>query len=394
MVLQEYNSIIGNLINTIDRRVFKRLTCKYNCDKYFKHFNTWVHFIVIFLGQILKNCNSLRDIEDFLTANKNEWYHLNIKQQPVRSTISYANNNRDWHFFYDLFLYLYSKQKNKFKFDENPITILDSTPIYLNLNQYQWADGILRIKGMKMHTVFDLNAKQPVYFTFTSPRVNDIEEAKILEIKPDTTYVFDRGYMDFNWWNDIDEKGSIFVTRLKKNNAVNEITVLEEEKTNENISSQYIQLKTKRFKDGRYNKCSEKVLRRIYSKRKEGSEWILVTNDLTKSAEEIVELYHQRWQIELFFKHIKQNLQIKSFLGRSENAVKTQICIAMIAYLILRNAEELKEAMREICRYFSESKFIKMINNDIFRTLKPRKYGRNSLKTIHPPWQLTFNFQN
>ena len=110
--MQEYNTIIGNLFNSIDRRAFKRLTEKHKSDKYFKHFNTWVHFVVIFLGQILKNCNSLRDIEDFLMVNQNEWYHLNIKAQPFRSTISYANNKRDWLVFYDLFNYLYLKRKN------------------------------------------------------------------------------------------------------------------------------------------------------------------------------------------------------------------------------------------------------------------------------------------
>ena len=388
--MQEYNTIIGNLFNSIDRRAFKRLTEKHKSDKYFKHFNTWVHFVVIFLGQILKNCNSLRDIEDFLMVNQNEWYHLNIKAQPVRSTISYANNKRDWLVFYDLFNYLYLKRKNKACFEENPIKIIDSTPIYLNLNLFEWADENLRIKGTKVHVVYDLNAKNPVHFTFSSPRINDIEEAKKLEIEPNTTYVFDRGYMDFNWWSDIDDKGSIVITRLKINNAIVPLTEIQYHYNG--ISSQLIQLKTKRFKDGRFNKFSEKVLRRIFSKREDGSQWILVTNDLNRSAEEIVELYQQRWQIELFFKWIKQNLKIKNFLGRSENAVKTQICIAMIAYLIIQDAVELKDIMSEMCKYFSESKFIKMINNDIFRTLKPKRYGRKQ-KNRYPPWQLRLDFQ-
>ena len=388
--MQEHNTIIGNLFNTIDRRVVKRLAEKHNSDKYFRHFKTWVHFVVIFIGQILENCNSLRDIEDFLMANKNEWYHLNIKQQPVRSTISHANNKRDWHVFYDLFNYLYSKKKKKIFF-ENPVKIIDSTPIYLNLNLFDWADENIRIKGAKVHVVYDLNEKNPVHFTFSSPRVNDIEEAKTFEIESNTTYVFDRGYMDFNWWSDIDDKKSIFISRLKKNNAIIPLTDICQH--NEYISSQLITLKTKRFKDGRYNRCSEKILRKVYSKREDGSQWILVTNDLNRSAEEIVELYHQRWQIELFFKWIKQNLNIKNFLGRSENAVKTQICIAMIAYLILQDAEELKALIAENCRYFSDSKFIKMLNNNLFKTLKVRKYGRHKKEYTHPPWQLTLDFK-
>ena len=290
-----------------------------------------------------------------------------------------------------IYLIIFILRKKKKIFFENPVKIIDSTPIYLNLNLFDWADENIRIKGAKVHVVYDLNEKNPVHFTFSSPRVNDIEEAKTFEIESNTTYVFDRGYMDFNWWSDIDDKKSIFISRLKKNNAIIPLTDICQH--NEYISSQLITLKTKRFKDGRYNRCSEKILRKVYSKREDGSQWILVTNDLNRSAEEIVELYHQRWQIELFFKWIKQNLNIKNFLGRSENAVKTQICIAMIAYLILQDAEELKALIAENCRYFSDSKFIKMLNNNLFKTLKVRKYGRHKKEYTHPPWQLTLDFK-
>ena len=387
--MQEYNSIIGNLFNSIKRSIFKRIVDRHQGDRYFKSFRTWEHFVSIFLGQILKNCNSLRDIEDFLLSNQNQWYHLGIKHKITRSTISYANNNRSWEIFFDIFKYLLAKTKNLTE-PINPVKIIDSTPIFLNLNLCTWAERTLRIKGMKMHTVFDLNSKNPVHFTFTGAKTNDIEEGKKVEIKKGTTYVFDRGYINFNWWNEIIEKGAYFVTRPTSRIAF--IEQSEKIKENEIISYQYVKLKNKFTKYGTNsvkNKCADKKLKLVFIDRKNDKPMVLITNKIDASNEEISQLYQKRWQIELFFKWIKQNLQIKSFLGRSENAVKLQICVALIAYLLIQQAEELKEYMSEVCKYFTESKFIKLINNNIFQTLKPRKYGRNSRDN---PWQLTFDF--
>ncbi len=386
--MQEYNTIIGNLFNSIDRRVFKRIVDKHKGEYYSKSLTCWEQFVCIFLGQILHNCKSLRDIEDFLLSNQNQWYHLGIKHHVARSTLSYANNTKSWEIYADLFHYLLRKSSCNQSI-EPAVNLIDSTPIYLNLDLFSWAEANLRIKGMKMHVVYNLNEQKPIYFTFTSPRVNDIEEGKLVEIISNQTYVFDRGYMDFNWWSEIDDKNAYFVSRLKSNNGIKELSAIENH--NENISSQIIQLKTKHFKDGRYNKCSDKILKRVFVKREDKTPLILVTNDFNRSAEEIAELYKQRWQIELFFKWIKQNLEIKKFIGRSENAVKTQICVALIAYLVILEAEELKAALSEVCKYFTNSKFLKVINNSIFKTLKPRKYGRN-VKDIHPPWQLRLNF--
>lgn len=132
-------------------------------------------------------------------------------------------------------------------------------------------------------------SKSLIYFTFTSPRVNDIEQGKLVEIISNQTYVFDRGYMDFNWWSEIDDKNAYFVSRLKTNNGIKELSAIENH--NENISSQIIQLKTKRFNDGRYNKCSDKILKRVFVKRECKPPLILVTNDFNRSKEEIAELY-------------------------------------------------------------------------------------------------------
>jgi len=151
---------------------------------------------------------------------------------------------------------------------------------------------------------------------------------------------------------------------------------------------QLIKLKTKVFKDGRQNLYGEKILKRVIVQRENSSPLILVTNDLKRSSSEIADLYKQRWQIELFFKWIKQNLKIKKFLGRSENAVKTQICIALCTYILLHEAQDLREYLSDICQYFSDSKFLKMINNYIFKTIKPIYRNR----TRDNPWQLKLSF--
>ena len=389
--MQEYNSIIGNLFNSIKRSIFRRIVDKHQGDRYFKTFRTWEHFVTIFLGQILKNCNSLRDIEDFLLSNQNQWYHLGIKHKISRSTISYANNNRSWKIFFDIFKYLLTKTKELAE-PINAVKIIDSTPIFLNLSLCTWAERTLRIKGMKMHTVFDLNSKNPIQFTITGAKTSDIEEGKKVEIEEGTTYVFDRGYINFNWWNEIIEKGAYFVTR--PTNRIAFIERSERIKENDIISYQFVQLKgnSTRISGKRVtNKCADKILKLVFVERENDKPLVLITNKIDTKNEEISDLYKKRWQIELFFKWIKQNLQIKSFLGRSENAVKLQVCVALIAYLLIQQAKELKEYMSEVCRYFTESKFIKLINNNIFQTLKPRKYGRNSRDN---PWQLTFEFCN
>ena len=237
-----------------------------------------------------------------------------------------------------------------------------------------------------MHLMYDLTNKVPICYTFSKATCNDIEEGKKFEIEKGNTYIFDRGYMDFNWWSEIDEKGAYFVSRLKNNNAYNQLSEIQEH--NEIVSSQIIQMRRKTSKDGHHNNYSDKPLRKVIVQREGKTPLELITNDFKRGSEEIADLYKSRWQIELFFKWIKQNLKIKKFLGRSENAVKTQICIALIAYLLIYEAKELKEIMSECCKYFSESKFVKMINNNVFKTLKPRIYNR----TRDNPWQLKFQF--
>lgn len=381
--MQDHCSIIGTILTGINRKLFKRIVDKYNGDRYVKYFNCWSLFVCILIGQIA-NLKSIREIVDTINFQPNNQYHIGIKKNISKSTFAEANERTNWHIFRDVFLKLIAQLPQKVQMEvENLVKIIDSSPIRLDLTNHAWAEKTQRIEGIKLHLMYDLSNALPTYFEFTGARTNDIEIGKKMDIQKGCTYVFDKGYMDFNWWSDIDDKGAYFVTRLKRNNVIIELSKIQE--NSELVSSQIIRLKNKNLSHSGKNRCNEKILRKVIVKREDARPLILVTNDLNRSAEEIAELYKQRWQIELFFKWIKQNLKIKKFLGRSENAVKTQICIALISYILIYMAEEIKK----VCKNISLKNLLKLIGNNLFTTLKIRKYGRNRLKD---PNQLQFQW--
>lgn len=380
--MQEYSTIIGKLLSGVNRKKFKRFVDKYNGDFACKKLNCWEQFVAVFLGQIT-TCSSLRDIVEFIKFQPNQQYHLGIKKDIARSTLAKANETRDWRIYRDLFFDLIKNINSKgFNEAKDVIKIIDSTPIVLNLNQHQWAGKCRTYNGLKTHVIYDASKNVPTYFSFTNSNVSDIKEAKKFKIESNCTYVFDRAYLDLNWLKQIEDVNSYFVTRLKKNSSINELTEIQ--KTNEQISSQIVAF-SRRWNQGIINKYHEKPLKKVIVKREGRSPLILITNDFKRSDEEIAELYKTRWQIELFFKWIKQNLKIKKFLGRSANAIKTQICIAMISFVLLKFSEELKE----ICNKLPTKTILKLIGNNLFKCLKLRERGRKQWKD---PNQLQFEW--
>jgi putative transposase len=378
--LHDNNTIIGKLLSGINRRKFKGLVDKYNGDFACKKLNCWGQFVAVFLGQIT-NSSSLRDIVEFIKFHSNQQYHLGIKKDVARSTLAKANETRDWRIYRDLFLDLIGNLKDQERIQTKEIIeIIDSTPIVLNFNQHKWAKKHNVFGGLKTHVVYNLTEELPTYFTFTDSNVSDIKEARKLDIETGCTYVFDRGYLDFNWLKSINDAGAFFVTRLKRNSAITPITELQQ--TNEQVSSQIIEF-SRRWNRGIINNYHKKPVKKVVVQRENKDPLILITNDFKRSDEEIAELYKKRWQIELFFKWIKQNLKIKKFLGRSENAIKTQICIAMISFILLKMTKELKE----ICKEIPTKILLKIIGNNLFNCLKLRDSGRKRWKN---PNQLQF----
>lgn len=381
--MQEYNTIIGKLLSGINRKKFKRIVDKYKGDFAVKKLTCWEQFVSVFLGQITESV-TLREIVDLIKFHSNHQYHLGIRKDVARSTLAKANETRDWRIYRDLFFDLVSNFKSsKLYKTTEMVKIIDSTPINLNLTQHPWIETTLKVKGLKTHVVYDLTNKTPILFDITGARTNDITWSKSIKLEKGITYIMDRGYTDYNWWFEINEKSSFFVTRLKKDAKIENLTELRS--TNNGISSQIFKLTNKHPRGRTTNRYANIPLRKVVVEREGKAPLILVTNDFSRSDTEIAELYKQRWQIELFFKWIKQNLKIKKFLGKSENAIRTQICIAMISFVLQKMAEELKM----ICSKITGKNLRKIIGNSLFNCLKLRDYGRKRYKN---PNQLQFEW--
>jgi putative transposase len=231
------------------------------------------------------------------------------------------------------------------------LRLIDSTTISLNINQFKWAEFRKNKGGLKLHTVYDPMAEVPVYVEMTNAKVNDRKALDNLPIEPGTTYVIDRAYNDYQWYYNLTEQGCSFVGRMKKD-AVYEVVKLRNSEGENIVSDEVIRLSSKQAKKD----CPTDLRRVTFYREEDKKTLVFIMNDLTRSATEISKLYKQRWQIELFFKWIKQNLKIKKFLGRSENAVLIQVLTALISYLLIKLVKlksKTKLSLQEITRLIS-----------------------------------------
>ena len=379
--MQYQNNIIGKLLTPVNRRKFKRIVEKYKGDYAAKKLTCWEQFIAILLGQF-GNCTSLREIEAAVKFHSNEHYHLGLRGNIAKSTLANANEKRDWRIYRDLFYDLIFNLKKTEQYQAREIIkIIDSTPINLKLTQHPWIETTLKVKGLKTHVVYDLTNETPIYFDITGARTNDITWAKNnLEIEKGVTYIADRGYTDYNFWYEINESGAFFVTRLKKDARIENITEIQSNETG--ISSQIFKLTNRNPRGGTINKYAQIPLKKVIVERDGNSPLVLVTNDFNRSDKEIADLYKSRWQIELFFKWIKGNLKIKKFLGRSENAIRTQICIAMIAFVLLK----LLTILQKFCKNISLKTMITIVKNGLFTKLSlkpPNNKQSNAFNQLH-----------
>jgi transposase len=211
------------------------------------------------------------------------------------------------------------------------IRLIDSTTIDLNLNQFEWAKFRSTKVGIKLHTVYDPEAEIPVFFEMTTAKVNDAKSLNSLPMLPKATYVVDRAYNNYRWYYSLDQQGSTFVGRMKINARYRVAKTLTP--VGEGIlGDEVIELTTERAKKD----CPIPLRRVTFIRATDDKKLVFISNDFKRTAEEIAALYKQRWEIELFFKWIKQNLKIKRFMGRNENSVLIQVLVAMIAYLLLR----------------------------------------------------------
>ena len=323
------------LLKPITDELLSTAVSNYHSDYYSKLFKTKDHLIAMIYAQ-LHDLKSLRDLEIAFNSQYQLKQMLNCKEIK-RSTLSDANASRPAECFLWIAEKLTSLLPRKQRKEVNKVVrTLDSSPIQLKGRGYdEWTlvNKTLRCQGIKLHVEYDGEIDAPTGFQLSKANVNDSSMGRNWPIISDTIYVFDKGYYDFNWWWDIHNKQSFFVTRLKRNVAI-QITKKSDVMGSTILEDNLFIFKNKSPRGGKRNLYSHD-LRQVIVEREGKEPIVLVTNLLDTPAEVVSGLYKERWGIELFFKWIKQNLRIKKFLGKSENAVKTQIAIALILYLLI-----------------------------------------------------------
>ena len=330
--------VFAQLLQFVNKYEFEKCVNRYNGDYRVRELNCWNQFIQLFFGQ-LTSLNSLRDICLCLKAHKNKLYHLGIKQNVNQSTLSRANEKRDWRIFADFGEYLMQQVRPLYancpipNIDiDNDVFALDSTTISLSIKLFSWAPGKYSRGAIKVHTLLDLRGSIPTFIFIKDGKCHDSNILDVIVPLPDAIYLMDKAYVDFAALYNMHKAGAFFVTRAKvsldytvieSNYNIDERTGLRSDKT----------IKLKGYKSKR---LYPEILRIVeYYDDEKDVILVFLTNNIVVSALEIAHLYRNRWQIEVFFKWIKQNLTIKTLWGHSENAVNIHIWVAICTYLIV-----------------------------------------------------------
>jgi putative transposase len=332
-------SRLHEIMKGLPRGSFDRLVEAHQADKHAKGFDCWDQLVAMVYAQ-LSGANSLRVLEAGFNSQGTHHYHLGTGTVR-RSTLADALARRKTEVFAETARLLMAQASRRLKREGSELLYaLDSTSITLTgpgFDAWTRANRTCHTQGIKLHVLYENDAQIPVQYSITAPNVNDIDEGSRLPIEPGAVYVFDKGYCDYNWWGRIEAQKALFVTRFKRNAALavestRPITAGDAEVI---LNDEIVRFANKHPRGGRKNHY-QKPLRRVTVARPEHDHpLVLATNDLDSPARAIAQRYQDRWQIELFFKWIKQHLRIKTFLGRSENAVRIQILTALITYLLL-----------------------------------------------------------
>ncbi len=335
--MQHQNIVFHGLLKQIPWSVVDRLVDEYGADRDPRGLKTKAHLIAMLYAQLC-GARSLREIATNLQSHASKLYHLG-GCTVSKSTLASANASRPVEVFAGLLSALIGQLQRGYRRKIGDcVRLIDSTSVKLSKLSGNWATFSARVCGAKAHIIYDPDADQPLYLMVTASNVNDITAAKEMPIEAGATYVFDLGYYDYGWWAALDRAGCRIVTRLKTNTP---FKVVEDRPVpaGSPILSDRTGYLPKRLAASRQNPMSG-LVREVQVMIDTGKVLRIFTNDLTASAQEIADLYKRRWAIELFFRWVKQTLKIGHFLGTSENAVRIQITVALIAFLLLRLAHD------------------------------------------------------
>jgi IS4 transposase len=334
--MRHENSVFHELLKQVPWHRFDRLVEDYGADGRVRRLSTKSQLVALLYGQ-LSGAASLREIVTGLSSHAVRLYHVGA--DPVRrSTFSDANAQRPAAVFTDLLAMMMKQAYRGLRRKLAETTyLIDATSARLNQRSAGWAQFSAGVCGAKVHVIYDADADRPIYAAVSPANVNDVTIAKQMPIEPGATYVFDLGYYDYAWWAELDAVGCRIVTRFKSNTSLDPIEELSVA-AGSNILSDRIGFLPVRQARSRQNPMQDAV-REIQVTTDTGKVLRILSNDLDASAQEIADLYRRRWAIELFFRWVKQTLKITRFVGTSENAVRIQIAVALIAFLLLRLAQ-------------------------------------------------------
>ena len=348
--------VFAQLTDFLDRNHFNYLVRKYDGDKYVKHFTCWNQLLVLMFGQ-LSNRESLRDLIVALEAHHEKCYRLGLGKQATRSNLAKANENRDFRIFEDFAYRMIDEARRRrvtdiFKLDGN-VYAFDSTTIDLCLSVFEGAKFRTTKGGVKVHTMYEVETQIPAFVHITPAAVHDVKAMDVIPYEPGLFYIFDRGYNDFKRLYRINVLKSFFVIRAKGNLKYK--VVKWKRRLPKNVLSDAEIVLTGYYPSKNY---PERLRLIRYWEEEQGREFMFLTNAIGLKALLVAELYKNRWKIELFFKWLKQHLKIKKFWGTSENAVKTQIYVAIITYClvaVVQHDMQLERSTYEVLQILSIS---------------------------------------
>ncbi len=354
------NTIFSQILKLVPRHEFESLAKQHHSGRSFRTASRWSQFVSLSMAQ-LAGRNSLRDIVDNMSAQSHRLYHLGSTKLS-RSNLSRINEDKPYGLYEALFGKLLSRCQrmtpgHDFRF-KNPLYSLDASTIDLCLSIFPWADFRTTKGAIKLHVGLNHDGYLPEFVTITEGKTQDISIGRTLKFPKGSIVAVDRGYNDYAWYNQLTSRGIFFVTRLKSDAATRVVQsrpVLAEKGLRSDQSIEFTGLRTAK-------KCPIQLRRIGYRDAETGKYYVFLTNNFKLAAKTIADIYKARWQVELFFKWVKQNLKIKSFLGTSKNAVMTQIWIAMCVYLLLafiKFHSKLNKSMQQILRLLQLNLFDK-----------------------------------
>jgi len=381
-IMHEGQLVFSQLTDFLPIHTFRKCVRRYQGDRYVKQFHCWDQYLVMAFAQLTYR-ESLRSIEACLNSQKNKLYHMGIRASVSRSTLAEANEQRDWKIYADfaqslikIARPLYADEDLGLDLD-NTIYALDSSTVDLCLSVFPWALFRSTKSAVKLHTLLDLRGNIPTFIHISDGKMHDVNVLDILIPEPGAIYVMDRGYLDFERLYAMHQSGAFFVIRAKSNTKYKRRYSRKIDKSNGLLCDQDIILTgIGSAKD------YPQALRRVkYHDKKNDKTFNFLTNNFSAQAQTIADLYRSRWQVELFFKWIKQHLRIKSFYGTSANAVKTQIWIAISVYVlvaIIKKELGIKENLYTILQILSLTLFEKIPLNQLLTNTNYETVQQNS----------------